>query len=253
MKPNILVIAGHDPSGGAGIHADIEAIHSLGGFAATLITGLTIQNSQEVRGFELVPVELLLRQADCLLDDMRFDAVKIGMTGSVEMIHAIAGLLDRLPGVPVVVDPVLVAESGGALSAGTVPEAMLRELLPRATIATPNLPEAQRLAGSDDLDHCGERLLASGCPAVVITGTHHDTTDVHNHLFTATGRTTLSWPRLDGAYHGSGCTLAAATATLLGHGHSPAEALAKAQDYVHQCLRRAWRAGKGQLIPNRLP
>ncbi|HBC17875.1 MAG TPA: hydroxymethylpyrimidine/phosphomethylpyrimidine kinase, partial [Alcanivorax sp.] len=116
MKTNILVIAGHDPSGGAGIHADIEAIRALGGFASTLITGLTVQNSQNVRGFRLTDVDLLRQQAATLLEDYDYQAVKIGMTGSVAIIDFIAELLQQLPGVPVVLDPVLAAEAGGSLA-----------------------------------------------------------------------------------------------------------------------------------------
>ena len=250
-KPNVLVIAGHDPSGGAGIHADIEAIHSLGGFAATLITGLTVQNSQNVLGFELVPVAFLERQADALLADMSFDAVKIGMTGSPNIIAFIARLLDRLPGVPVVLDPVLAAEAGGSLSGDTVPTAMLRELMPRALITTPNLPEAQRLAGADTLEDCGRVLRDSGCPAVLITGTHDDTPEVRNHLYTADGVEHWRWARLPGTYHGSGCTLASACAALLAQGLSLPEAVSQAQDYVYSTLQRAWQAGQGQLIPDR--
>ncbi|MBZ2189449.1 hydroxymethylpyrimidine/phosphomethylpyrimidine kinase [Alcanivorax sp. JB21] len=251
MKPNVLVIAGHDPSGGAGIHADIEAIHSLGGFAATLITGLTVQNSSNVQGFELVSEQLLQRQAEALLADMRFDAVKIGMTGSPGIIHFIADLLDRLPGVPVVLDPVLAAEAGGRLAADSVPDAMLRELLPRATLATPNLPEAQKLAGNEDLATCGTALCNAGCPAVLITGTHDDTPQVRNHLYTATGAQQWAWPRLPGSYHGSGCTLASACAALLAAGQPLEQAVEQAQAYVHQALRHAWQAGQGQLIPDR--
>lgn len=251
MKPNVLVIAGHDPSGGAGIHADIEAIHSLGGFAATLITGLTVQNSGNVLGFELVSEQLLQRQADALLSDMRFDAVKIGMTGSPGIIRFIAGLLDRLPGVPVVLDPVLAAEAGGRLAADSVPDAMLRELMPRAALATPNLPEAQKLARAEDLDACGAALHQAGCPAVLITGTHDETPQVQNHLYTATGVRHWSWPRLPGTYHGSGCTLASACAALLAAGQPLDSAVEQAQRYVHQALRHAWQAGQGQLIPDR--
>ncbi|MFC6330794.1 bifunctional hydroxymethylpyrimidine kinase/phosphomethylpyrimidine kinase, partial [Alloalcanivorax gelatiniphagus] len=139
MKPNILVIAGHDPSGGAGIHADIEAVHSLGGFASTLITALTVQNSRNVSGFQLTPIDLLEQQAEALLADYQFQAVKIGMTGSVEMVEWIADLLARLPGVPVVLDPVLAAEAGGSLARGDLGEAMLTRLAPLTTVLTPNL------------------------------------------------------------------------------------------------------------------
>ncbi|MCB1836567.1 MAG: hydroxymethylpyrimidine/phosphomethylpyrimidine kinase, partial [Alcanivoracaceae bacterium] len=151
MKPNVLVIAGHDPSGGAGIHADIEAIHALGGLASTLITGLTVQNSINVRSFALTDVALLRQQADALLDDYQFSAVKIGMTGSPAIIRFIGEVLDRLPGVPVVLDPVLAAEAGGSLGEASVPEALLQELFPRSVLVTPNLPEAQALTGEQDV------------------------------------------------------------------------------------------------------
>jgi len=251
MKPNILVIAGHDPSGGAGIHADIEAIHSLGGFAATLITGLTVQNSQNVRGFELVNIDLLQRQADALLEDMQFAAIKIGMTGSPAIIRFVSRLLDQLPNVPVVLDPVLAAEAGGSLGDASVPEALITELLPRAALATPNLPEAQRLANTDNLAACGETLLQYGCPAVLITGTHDSTDQVHNHLFHRNQPHQWSWPRLDGSFHGSGCTLASACAALMGQGLPLEQALTDAQSYVYRSLENAWQSGKGQWIPDR--
>lgn len=248
MKPNVLVIAGHDPSGGAGIHADIEAIHALGGFASTLITALTVQNTQAVRSFQLTPIELLKQQADCLLDDMTFSAVKIGMTGSVKVVEWIAALLPRLGGIPVVLDPVLAAESGGSLGEQDVPAA-LRRLFPQVTLITPNLPEAQRLSGKMELDAVGATLLAQGASAALVTGTHDDTPEVQNHLFTEEGVSHASWARLDGSFHGSGCTLASAIACLLAQGLPLAEAVVKAQDYVHTSLAKAFRAGKGQWIP----
>lgn len=251
MKPNILIIAGHDPSGGAGIHADIEAVHSLGGFAATLITGLTVQNSQNVYGFQLTDLALLEQQAEALLEDMTFSAVKIGMTGSPAMIGFISRLLDRLPGVPVVLDPVLAAEAGGSLSGDSVPEAMLRELFPRAQLATPNLPEAQQLSGEQAIETAGATLLAAGCPNVLITGSHDDTAEVRNHLFSETGKREWRWQRLPGSFHGSGCTLASACAALLGASLPLTEALEQAQQYVDNSLRHAWQAGRGQLIPDR--
>jgi len=251
MKPNVLVIAGHDPSGGAGIQADIEVIHSLGGLAATLITGLTVQNTQNVRGFELVSVDLLERQAACLLEDMTFSAVKIGMTGSPAIVRFIARLLDQLPGVPVVLDPVLAAEAGGSLGDKSVPEVLLSELFPRAILATPNLPEAEGLAKASGVQNCGPILVSHGCANVLITGTHDDTDAVHNHLFSASGVRDWSWPRLPGSFHGSGCTLAAACAALLARGLPLEQALTDAQDYVHRTLQKAWPAGRGQLVPDR--
>lgn len=254
-KPNILVIAGHDPSGGAGIHADIEAVHGLGGFAATLITGLTVQNSHNVTGFELVDIDLLMRQSEALLEDMDFQAVKIGMTGSPVTVAFVAHVLDQLPGVPVVLDPVLAAEAGGALTESgdgdSVPAALMRELAPRCTLATPNLPEALELSGQSDLDGAGRALTAAGCPATLITGSHDDTPGVRNHLFTANGKRSWEWERLQGSFHGSGCTLASAIATYLGHGEPLEQALEHAQRYVQSSLARAWQPGRGQQVPDR--
>lgn len=250
-KANILVIAGHDPSGGAGIHADIEAIHALGGFAATLITGLTVQNSQNVRGFQLTEVALLEQQAQCLLDDFQFQAVKIGMTGSVAIIDFIADVLKQLPGVPVILDPVLAAEAGGSLTQESLADAMLERLAPHCDLMTPNLPEAQLLSGKQDLHHCGNELWQrSGC-ATLITGTHDHTDQVTNHLFHADGVDSWSWERLPHSYHGSGCTLASAIACLRGQGLSQNEAVAQAQQHVHRFLRQAFRPGQGQYVPNR--
>jgi len=158
MRPNILVIAGHDPSGGAGIHADIEAIQSTGGFASTLITALTVQNSRKVSSFQLTPLELLEQQADALLADYEFQAVKIGMTGSVATVEWIARLLARLPGVPVVLDPVLAAESGGSLAQGDLNEALMDRVAPQATVLTPNLPEAGQLSGETGVAEAGAAL-----------------------------------------------------------------------------------------------
>ncbi len=251
MKPNVLVIAGHDPCGGAGIHADIEAVHTLGGLASTLITGLTVQNSINVQGFALTDIALLRRQAECLLADYQFSAVKIGMTGSTAIISLIGEILDQLPGVPVVLDPVLAAEAGGSLGEASVPDALLRELFPRSALVTPNLPEAQTLSGDADIHVCGEKLLAAGCLSALITGTHADTDDVENHFFMRSGTRSWRWPRLPGSFHGSGCTLASACAVQLAHGQSLEQALDSAQQYVARCLGKAWQAGRGQLIPDR--
>ncbi len=251
MKPNILVIAGHDPSGGAGIHADIEAIRALGGFASTLITGLTVQNSQNVRGFQLTDIALLEQQADALLDDFEYQAVKIGMTGSVAIIEFIARLLDRLPGVPVVLDPVLAAEAGGSLTRESLAEVMLNTLAPRCEVMTPNLPEAEQLCGLQGVSSCGEALVNASGQAVLITGTHDDTTHVTNHLFTAGGMQQWQWERLPHSYHGSGCTLASAIACLRGHGESLANAVADGQAHVDRFLRSAFRPGNDQYVPDR--
>ncbi|EUC67991.1 adenine phosphoribosyltransferase [Alcanivorax sp. 97CO-5] len=253
MKPNILVIAGHDPSGGAGIHADIEAIQALGGFASTLITGLTVQNSQNVRGFRLTEIDLLQQQADAVLDDMDYQAIKIGMTGSIAIVDFITQLLKRLPNVPVILDPVLAAEAGGSLAQESLAEVMLDTLAPLCDVMTPNLPEAQALSGQQSVSGCGQVLVQrSGC-ATLITGTHDDTDQVVNHLFTPSGEEQWHWDRLPHRYHGSGCTLASSIACLRGHGQSLHSAVANGQAHVDKFLRNAFQPGQGQYVPNRQP
>ena len=251
MKPNILVIAGHDPSGGAGIHADIEAIRALGGFASTLITGLTVQNSQNVRGFRLTDVDLLRQQAATLLEDYSFQAVKIGMTGSVAIIDFIAELLQQLPGVPVILDPVLAAEAGGSLASESLAEAMLEKLAPLCDVMTPNLPEAQALTGRQSVADCGGELVKRTGRATLITGTHDDTDQVTNHLFQGEHHRQWEWPRLPEVYHGSGCSLASAIASLLAQGRSLDDAIGDAQAWLHRALQHAWRPGGGQFVPDR--
>ncbi len=252
MKPNVLVIAGHDPSGGAGIHADIEAIHSLGGFASTLITALTVQNSRNVSSFQLTSLDLLERQADSLLADYQFQAVKIGMTGSVATVEWIARLLSRLPaGVAVVLDPVLAAEAGGSLAQGDLNEILMEQLAPRATVLTPNLPEAEHLSGLTGVSAAGRALSQRCGRAVLVTGTHDDTDLVSNHLFDGGQIRQWDWPRLPHSYHGSGCTLASAMACLLARGESLESATEKAQSWIYQALEQAWQPGGGQYVPNR--
>ena len=251
MKPNILVIAGHDPSGGAGIHADIEAIRALGGFASTLITGLTVQNSQNVRGFRLTDVDLLRQQATTLLEDYDFQAVKIGMTGSVATVEWIARLLARLPGVPVVLDPVLAAESGGSLAQGDLNEALMDRVAPQATVLTPNLPEAGQLSGESDVAEAGFALTRRCGRAVLVTGTHDNTDQVANPLFEGDRHHQWEWPRLPEVYHGSGCSLASAIASLLARGLPLEDAVGDAQAWLHRTLQHAWQPGGGQFVPDR--
>lgn len=251
MKPNILVIAGHDPSGGAGIQADIEAIQALGGFASTLITGLTVQNSQNVKHFQLVDTDLLEQQAEALLEDFNYQAIKIGMTGSVAVIDLITRLIQRQPGVPVILDPVLAAEAGGRLSQETLSEALLQRLAPLSEVMTPNLPEAEQLAGIQGADSSGRALLAQTGQPVLVTGTHDQTDQVTNHLFTSAAVRQWQWPRLPHRYHGSGCTLAASIACLRGRGLPLEDAVADAQAAVHGYLEQAFKPGQGQHVPNR--
>jgi hydroxymethylpyrimidine/phosphomethylpyrimidine kinase len=252
-RPVVLVFAGHDPGGGAGVQADIEAIGSLGCHAATLLTALTVQDTRDVRRYAPVPVELLLEQAGLLLADYRIAAVKVGMTGAPETVAAIATVLDRLPGVPVVVDPVLAAGGGTSLGGDALRTALRRHLLPRATLATPNSPEALALAPEADTPAaCAQELLAGGCAHVLVTGGHDAGPEVVSTLY---GNHRMiarhAWPRLPGEFHGSGCTLASACAALLAQGADIASAVDEALAYTWHALGNARRPGQGQAVPDR--
>ena len=251
--PNILCFSGLDPSGGAGIQADIESIGSMGGHALPVITALTVQNTQNVSRFEPVNVELFTEQTRKLLDDVEIQAIKIGMVGSLGIIEAIHTILSQNPGIPVVYDPVISASGGGNLSKNNITEAIQSLLLPLTTLLTPNSPEARLLSGETDLVSCGKQLLKTGCKTVLITGTHENAETVDNLWFDEGKHIeTFSWERLPYEYHGSGCTLASAIAALVAQGLDPFNAVNEAQDYSWNTLKNAYRiSSKGQYIPNR--
>ncbi|MGH8502185.1 MAG: bifunctional hydroxymethylpyrimidine kinase/phosphomethylpyrimidine kinase [Gammaproteobacteria bacterium] len=253
QPPVVLVLAGLDPTGGAGLQADIEAIASMGSHAAPVVTAVTVQDTSNVVGFTPLEAALVVQQARAVLEDIPVAAIKIGMTGSVEIIEAIHTLLTEYPDLPVVLDPVLVAGGGGALAEQSAAAAINSLLLPQATIATPNRSEARALAPEGDtLEACAMALLAHGAKYVLITGGDSDSEDVVNVLY-GNNRALESyrWERLPSRYHGSGCTLAAALAGLLAQGNEPFTAIRKAQDYTWQALKNGYRIGKGQHIPQR--
>ncbi|MEW5837265.1 MAG: hydroxymethylpyrimidine/phosphomethylpyrimidine kinase [Pseudomonadota bacterium] len=252
--PVVLVFAGLDPTGGAGLSADIEAIISQGCHAAPIATALTVQNTRNVLDVRTLDPLWVIEQARALIEDMPIAAVKIGMVGSAGMVEAIHTLLRDLPRVPVILDPVLQAGGGAELASAALIEAMRELLLPQSTIITPNSLEARRLApGADNLHACALSLLEQGSEYVLITGAHEPTDEVENLMFG--GHRLLesfSWPRLEGEFHGSGCTLASAIAGLMAQGNEPMSAVHQAQDYTWQALEQAYRLGRGQLLPNRL-
>ncbi len=252
--PVVMIFAGNDPSGGAGLTADIEAVASMGCQAAPVVTCLTVQDSSNVLNLVPTPPTLIIEQARAVLEDMPVAAFKVGLVGSVEGIEAIHTLLNDYPEVPVVVDPVLAAGGGAELSSDELREAMLAMLVPLATVLTPNSPEARRLAAeADNLDACAQELMSVGAELVLITGTHEDSDEVENRLYgNLRHLETFYWERLPHSYHGSGCTLASSIAGLLAQGLEPFTAIHEAQEYTWETLQHAYRIGTGQHQPNRL-
>ncbi len=237
MIPNILSIAGSDPSGGAGIQADIKAISANGGYAMAAVTALTAQNTRGVGLVDLVRPEMVTAQIAMLRADIRIDAVKIGMLGSAEIVQAVSEALDGLDA-PIVLDPVMVAKSGDRLLATDAVTA-LRGLLPRATVITPNLPEAADLLGTleaaslDEMDAQARALLTLGTGAVLLKGGHLASETSPDLLADSCGFIRLNGPRhATRRTHGTGCTLSAALATWLGRGLALPEAARRAKAYV---------------------
>ena len=256
--PIVLTFAASDPSGGAGLQADILTLASMGCHPLSVVTALTVQDTLGVEGVQAVEAEWVADQARCLLEDMPADAFKIGVLGSVEIIAAIAEIISDYPDVPLILDPVLASGRGDEFATDEMMHAMRELLLPQTTILTPNGMEARRLADMDDEDGtslavCAERLIAMGAEYVLVTGTHEATTDVANALYNKDGVVRIdSWTRLPGSYHGSGCTLASAIAAMLANGLDLPAAVREAQDYTWHTLKSAYRPGMGQFLPDRL-
>lgn len=252
--PTILCLSGFDPSGGAGIQADIESIASMGGHAVPVITALTVQNTQNVSHFQAVDTTLFSEQITKVLEDIPVKAIKIGMIGSLQIVEEIGKVLKDNPDLPVIYDPVLAAGGGANLIESGMLTAIQELILPYTTILTPNTPEARQLTGETELKDCGKKLMDYGCEAVLITGAHEESQHVDN-LWFQEGKyvETFSWDRLPHEYHGSGCTLASAIAALVAQGIDAFNAVNEAQDYSWNTLKHAFKiSDKGQLIPHRL-
>jgi hydroxymethylpyrimidine/phosphomethylpyrimidine kinase len=260
LPPIVLVFAASDPSGGAGLQADIMTLSSMGCHPLSVLTAITIQDTTGVDDVMAIDAEWVADQARCVLEDMAVSAFKIGVLGSVETIAAIAEVVSDYPDIPLVLDPVLASGRGDELASEDMVAALRELLIPQTTIITPNSLEARRLAiddGNDeddpDLAECANRLILSGCEYVLVTGTHENTPQVVNTLYGQEGiLRTDSWQRLPGSYHGSGCTLASAIAATIANGLAIGEAVKDAQEYTWQTLKSAFRPGMGQHIPDRL-
>jgi hydroxymethylpyrimidine/phosphomethylpyrimidine kinase len=254
-RGRVLIIAGSDSGGGAGIQADIKTVTALGGYAATAITAITVQNTLGVYGVHAIPPEVVEAQARAVLDDIGADAIKTGMLGDVAMVEAVARILAGAPLIPAVVDPVMVAKGGANLLAARAVEALRTELLPHAALLTPNAPEAEALTGlaietTDDLRRAGEALLKAGARSVLMKGGHIAGDKVIDLLMTSDGETVFQGARIETRHtHGTGCTLASACAVGLAQGLKLENAVARAWAYTAEAIRRApgFGAGAGPL------
>lgn len=253
MKGRVLIVAGSDSGGGAGIQADIKAVTALGGFAATAITALTAQNTEGVFGIHDAPPEFVAEQMRVVLQDIGADCIKTGMLHRPAVIDAVCETLAaEAPGIPVVVDPVMVAKGGAALLAPDAMESLKSRMVPMATVLTPNLPEAESLVGFDAPDENQAARLAAalkdlGSTNVLLKGGHRDGADVMDLLLMDDGsEERFSSPRIDTANtHGTGCTLASAIAAGIAQGLSVRDAVARARAYVIEAIRTAPGFGSG--------
>src|SRR4051794_1486918 len=252
MKGRVLIIAGSDSGGGAGIQADIKTVTMLDGFAATAITALTAQNTLGVFGILPIPPEFIRQQIDIVLDDIGADAIKTGMLHDAAVIETVAAaLVERAPQVPLVLDPVMVAKGGAPLIEAAAIDALKDLLAPRAAVLTPNLPEAEILAGCriesvTAMHKVADMLLALGCRAVLLKGGHLAGDTLHDVLATEAGHRTWSHARIESRHtHGTGCTLASAIAAGLAQGLAVEAAVDRARNYVRDAIATAPGIGQG--------
>ena len=245
MKGRVLIVAGSDSGGGAGIQADIKSVTALGGFAMTAITALTAQNTLGVHGIHDVPTDFVREQMHVVLSDIGADCIKIGMLHRAEIIHAVVDMLQELaPGVPIIADPVMIAKGGASLLADAAVDALKSRLLPAASLITPNIPEAEVLSGlhienREDMAAAAEVLLAMGPGAVLVKGGHlNDEAMVADYLLTNSGgREIFEDTRIDTPNtHGTGCTLASAIACGIAQGLSVRDAVVRARAYVRLAI-----------------
>jgi hydroxymethylpyrimidine/phosphomethylpyrimidine kinase len=245
MPPLVLTFAASDPTGGAGLQADVLTIAALGCHPLSVVTGLTVQDTSGVEHLEAVSADLVTRQAMRVLAESEVRAFKVGVLGSPDNVRAVAAISAAHANVPLVLDPVLASGRGDPLAGDETRGALVEALVPRATIVTPNTLETERLGGK-------QRLLDLGCRYVLVTGTHDETPEVINKLYDAKGLVREDrWQRLPGSYHGSGCTLASAIAVALAKGRKMPDAVREAQEFTWRSLAARLRTGKGQALPNR--
>jgi len=253
-KPIVLCFSGHDASGGAGIHADIETIASLGAHACTVVTALTVQNTQEVHSIHPVDVTLFKQTIDCLLEDIKPSAIKIGLIGSADILNIIVATINKFPDIPVILDPVLASGSGNTeLAKEDLIQQIINQLIPLCTLITPNTPELKQLSKQDDNLSAANVINQFGTDYLLVTGTHGDTDKVHNELYYNQRLIdVITVSRLPDDYHGSGCTVASAISALLAFGLDPLHACKEAIDFTYASLQTAFEISEHQKIPNRM-
>lgn len=259
MIGRVLIVAGSDSGGGAGIQADIKTVTALGGYAATALAGLTAQNTRGVFGVLPVPPEFVAQQMRLVLEDIGADALKTGMLTNAGVIEAVAEVIAELaPTLPLVVDPVMAAKGGDRLLEEQAVLTFRRRLLQRADVLTPNLPEAELLTGLEirDLDamrHAADLLLSFGPKAVLLKGGHLEGETVYDLLATGDGMEVFESPRIESVHtHGTGCTLASALATGLAQGLDLRRAVVRARRFVAEAIRTAPGLGHGHGPLNHL-
>jgi hydroxymethylpyrimidine/phosphomethylpyrimidine kinase len=247
------VLSGLDPSGGAGIQADIQAITSIGAHPLPVLTCLTVQDTRNVYGAEPVSPDLIKQQLECLAQDTPIHAIKTGALGNAEVVEVLVEFVQKHSGVPLIVDPVIKAAGGGDLADDALVTAMKDKLFARAEMITPNGIELAQLGGSDDPAEAARNLLQTGCESVLATGGHGTGIHIINTLYNHAPEP-MEWEveRVgSNEYHGTGCTLAAAIAAGRAMGLSPRAAISQAQNYVHRALLHALTVGQGQRVPDR--
>lgn len=250
---NILVIGGHDPSGGAGIQADIETVSALGAHACSLITCHTVQNSQSMNNQYPSSATIFREQANALLQDIEFSAIKIGAISSIGILKEIIQILESLNEIPIVVDPVIAASYGSEFGEPTLFKEIFNSLLPMTSLITPNLSELNQLTALSKNDDAIQTILNTGCKGLLLTNTDSHKDKKIEHIYHSSDTQHIfECQRLEGEFHGSGCTLSTAIATYLSIETDIPKAISMAIDYTVNSIQHAKRPGKGQAIPKRI-
>ena len=256
--PKVMTFSATDPTGGAGLQADILTISSLGCHPVSIATGFTVQDTIGVNKLISIDSELVNEQARLILEDMEVGIFKLGILGSKENISVVAEIISDYPDIPLIIDPVLASGRGDEFTDIEARNMMMELLFPKSLLITPNSLEARRLVGNEEeiedlpIEVCANRLKEIVCENILITGTHESTEKVINTLYSSSNQIIpYHWDRLPGIYHGSGCTLTSAISAYYALGLSIGEAIEEAQYFTWQTLNNVFKPGKGQLIPNR--